>query len=45
MPFSFVKERFVPDVHGAHKEYERIESLIGRYTVGFRHYESYYNYL
>jgi hypothetical protein len=44
-PFSFYRNRFFPDARGMHSEYERIEKEVGRYTVGFRHYESYYNYL
>jgi hypothetical protein len=45
IPFSYFGNRFLPDARGAHKEFERIESNVGRYTHGFRHYENYYNYL
>jgi hypothetical protein len=45
IPFSYFANRFLPDARGAHKEFERIESNVGRYTHGFRHYENYYNYL
>ena len=45
IPFSYFANKFLPDARGAHKEFERIESNVGRYTHGFRHYENYYNYL
>lgn len=45
IPFSYLARKFLPDARGAHKEFERIESNVGRYTHGFRHYENFYNYL
>lgn len=44
-PFSYVDDCFIPNEKAENDELARVESLIGRYPVGFRHYENYYNYL
>lgn len=44
-PFSFAENAFLPNDRAAYDEKARRESLIGRYPVGFRHYENYRNYL
>ena len=41
---SLVSGEFIPTEKGYHEEMDRVESLIGRYTIGFRHYENYENY-
>jgi hypothetical protein len=41
---SILGDEFVPTLKGWHKEMDRIESNIGRYPRGFRHYENYINY-
>jgi hypothetical protein len=41
---SMVDNEFVPSRKESMKEMERIESNIGRYPVGFRHYENWQNY-
>lgn len=43
-PFSFAHDFFIPNEKSKQHEAERIESLIGRYPLGFREYENYYNY-
>ena len=43
-PASFFGDRFVPTDRGYHKEMDRIEETLGRYTPGFRHYECYESY-
>ena len=42
---SLVDGEFLPNAREWHKEMDRIESNIGRYPVGFRHYENYHNYM
>ena len=44
-PFSYVDDCFIPNERAKNDELARVESLIGRYPIGFRHYENYYNYL
>ena len=44
IPVSFVGNKFIPTERGYHKELDRIESNIGRYTPGFRFYECYESY-
>ena len=44
-PFSYVQNMFIPSMRQHVDEAARVESTIGRYPVGFRHYENYYNYL
>lgn len=41
---SVVQEEWIPTQREYEKEMDRSESNIGRYTVGFRHYENYNNY-
>ena len=45
IPHSYIDEAFLPDEHGYYKEVDRIKSNIGRYPIGFRHYENYQNYV
>jgi hypothetical protein len=42
---SLVAGEFLPTGPEHQKEMDRIEANIGRYPVGFRHYENYQNYL
>ena len=42
---SLVSGEFIPSGPEWQKEMERIESNIGRYPIGFRHYENYENYI
>jgi len=44
-PFSLISTHFMPDIKTKLDENIRYESNIGRYPLGFRHYENYYNYL
>ena len=44
MPRSYVDGEFLPDERGWNKEVDRVKSQIGRYPIGFRHYESYTHY-
>lgn len=44
MPISLVGGEFIPNKDGYWDEMKRLERTIGRYTVGFRHYENYYYY-
>jgi len=44
VPESLIGGLFVPTQRGFDQEMDRIESLVGRYPVGFRHYESFENY-
>jgi len=44
MPMTLVSGEFVPNRYGRIKEMERIESNVGRYPMGYRHYENYHNY-
>lgn len=41
---SLIDGKFLPTPRNYFKEIDRIESKIGRYPVGFRHYENYFNY-
>ena len=41
---SYVDGGFLPDERGWNKESDRIKSQIGRYPIGFRHYENYTHY-
>jgi hypothetical protein len=41
---SLVSGEFIPSGPEWQKEMERIEANIGRYPIGFRHYENYENY-
>lgn len=43
-PKSLVTGEFFPSRKEREKELDRIESNIGRYPVGFRHYENWQNY-
>lgn len=43
-PFSYVDDYYVPNDRSRFDELARAESLIGRYPLGFRHYENYHNY-
>lgn len=43
--FSYADNAYVPDIQATWDELERIESNLGRYPHGFRHYENYHNYL
>lgn len=45
IPKSYASGQFLPSQRGFEKELDRLESLIGRYPLGFRHYENYYNYI
>jgi hypothetical protein len=36
---------FLPNERGWNHEIDRIKSNIGRYPLGFRHYENYHNYV
>jgi len=36
---------WIPTQKGFNDELDRIRSTIGRYPIGFRHYETYHNYL
>lgn len=44
MPISMVSGSFRPNKYGRIKEMERIERNVGRYPMGYRHYENYHNY-
>lgn len=44
MPISLVSGEFQPNKYGRIKEMQRIEANIGRYPMGYRHYENYHNY-
>lgn len=44
VPQTLVAGEFVPDHRGHIHEVERINKNIGRYPVGFRHYENFHNY-
>ena len=44
-PYSYVADQFVPDEKTRRDESIRFESTIGRYPLGFRHLENYYNYI
>lgn len=44
MPVSLVQGSFIPNRIGFEKEMQRIESNVGRYPHGYRHYENYHNY-
>ena len=41
---SLVGGEWIPDTKNYFKEIDRIEANIGRYPVGFRHYENWQNY-
>ena len=41
---SLVGGEWIPDTKNYFKEMDRIEANIGRYPVGFRHYENWQNY-
>jgi hypothetical protein len=41
---SLLDDEWVPTQRGYEEEMDRAESHIGRYPVGFRHYENYQNY-
>jgi len=41
---SLVSGEFLPTEKGFHEEMDRVESNIGRYPIGFRHYENFVNY-
>ena len=43
-PFSYVDDLYVPNDRGRYDELARVESLVGRYPLGFRHYENFHNY-
>lgn len=43
-PYSYVDDYYVPNDRSRFDELARAESLIGRYPLGFRHYENYHNY-
>ena len=45
IPHSYVDSEFLPDERGYYKELDRIKSNIGRYPIGFRHYENFQNYV
>jgi len=45
VPHSYIDGKFLPDERGWNKEMDRVKSTIGRYTLGFRHYENYHNYV
>lgn len=42
---SLVSDEFIPTKEGHHQEITRIDANKGRYTYGFRHYESYELYV
>jgi hypothetical protein len=44
IPRSLVDNAWVPDIRGYHAEMDRISSTLGRYPIGFRHYENFVNY-
>ena len=44
VPRSYVANHFVPDAQGHHTELDRVDKEVGRYPVGFRHYECFENY-
>ena len=41
---SLIGGEWIPDTRNYFKEMDRIEANIGRYPVGFRHYENWQNY-
>lgn len=44
VPRSLVENEFYPDHYGHYKELDRLNKNIGRYPVGFRHYENFEQY-
>lgn len=44
VPRSLLAGQFLPDTRGWHQEMDRLEANVGRYPIGFRHYENYLNY-
>jgi hypothetical protein len=44
VPRTLLEGEFLPDHRGHHREMDRIDSNIGMYPRGFRHYQSYEMY-